>query len=138
MTEDMLWVIAQIFCIGICLGSLFLAAYFIMYLMRGCIRKKGESAHREIVATKATQLAAMYPGYQLFVGNAWDLTQRIYILGLEPLIHVIREPEEQCVFYCIILSMYWVCISTALYLYLVAGFKVARNFLLQIGNMLGV
>ena len=63
MTEDMLWVIAQIFFIGICLGFLFLAVYFLMYIMRGCIRKKGESAHREIIATQATQLAALYPGY---------------------------------------------------------------------------
>lgn len=52
--EEMLWAIAQIFFIGIGLGFIFIIVYFTMYLLRGCFRTRGESAHREIIATKAT------------------------------------------------------------------------------------
>ena len=98
-----------------------------LYLLRCCVRKNSESRYREIYAAKITQFASMYPG-QFIIFSNWDLVQDQLRLGLAPVQEAINDPKEECVFYCIILTVFWICLSVAIFLFLVAGFKVASTF----------
>ena len=68
----------------------------------------------------------MYPGYNL-VGAVYILTNKVFYLGWAPISSAMAEPEEQCVFYCIILTVFWGVLSLALFLFVIAGFKVAQT-----------
>ena len=121
----MLLFIAELFGTGIGLGLFFLAVYFMLYAFRGCLRRKGESAHREEVATQATQIASIFPGIYILLFDAFGITSRIYALGITPMRQSVEDPDEESVFYCFTLLVFWACLSTAVFLFLISGFKVA-------------
>ena len=126
LTEELLWFIAKLFLVGIGLTLCFLASYFIMYLLRNCFRPmKKESYFRTNIASSVTQMAAMYPGWY-FANELWtNLLGKVYAIGKEPLESAINNAEEVSVFFCIILCVFWACLSTAIFLFLVAGFANA-------------
>mmetsp|Transcript_18199 Transcript_18199/g.21437 ORF Transcript_18199/g.21437 Transcript_18199/m.21437 type:complete len:83 (+) Transcript_18199:309-557(+) len=68
----------------------------------------------------------MYPGWQC-LNEVWGLLVQIYGHGWAPISSAYHEPEEEQVFYSVILLVFWMCFSTALFLFLVAGFANARN-----------
>ena len=138
ITEEMLWAIAQLFATGICLGLAFLLVYFLLYIFRDCFnQQKGESAHRENLSTTATQLISIYP-ITLQIADAWYLIQRLYhVHGAKPIKKAFSDPDEVEVFYCIILTVYWICMSTAIFFFICSGFKIAKTVVNQIKRMLG-
>ena len=71
-TEEMLWFIAYMFFYGIALSLFFLLIYFMLYCVHDCFNKNQKSQHREIYATKATQVAYLYPAC-LVIQNGWEL-----------------------------------------------------------------
>ena len=138
VTEEMLWTIAWIFGIGIILGLFFIAFYFVLYMLRDCLGKRNANHYREVYATSATQLFALYPGVDLAI-NVWGLIQNVFYLGTTPIMQAVVDPdqdclEEVCVFYCVTLVAFWTCLSIAIFLLVVASYKILSN----VSRLLGI
>ena len=79
----------------------------------------------------------MYPG-QLVLAQGYSLIRIQFFLGLEPLWTAVSEPDEEAVFYCIILLVFWFCFSLSILLFIVAGFKVAYSIIATFTWILGI
>ena len=138
LTEELVWFIAKLFLIGIALTLTFLATYFSLYLCRSCLgHGKHASRIRADISGFATTLVSMYPGWAL-VHEVWtEMLGRMYSIGLDPVYRAFSDPEEVSVFYCVILCVFWICFSTAFFLFMVAGFANARSTTRAINYFLG-
>ena len=61
----------------------------------------------------------------------------MFRVGWAPIARAFSDPEEQSVFYCMILFVFWVCLSLTIFLFLVAGNKVAHSLTQIINYLLG-